>query len=754
MDQHHYNTFKHFFSTSLNPAQQQAVSTASGVLLVCAGAGSGKTRVITARIAHLILEYNIPSYAIVALTFTNKAAKEMKERIHTFLPKSIALPFVGTFHSYCLKLLKSNPHLLPYADFSLMDESDQEKIIRALLLKNGLQKKITPGNVLAFISRVKNQAVVSPEESNAWGQERIFQELYHAYELQKAEAHCFDFDDLLLKVLELFKKYPHFKEQFQRTVRHLLVDEYQDTNHVQHELLKEMARQLGIFTLDSLCVVGDEDQSIYSWRGATVSNIMHFNRDFPQTSLITIEQNYRSVQPILEAANHVINNNAYRNPKSLWSDKKADDRIRLITCSSSYQEADAVCLLLKHAHNSNTLNQYALLYRSHFQSRVLEEALIRHAIPYKIMGGIQFYDRQEIKDLLAYLRLVVNPFDRLAFARAVGCPPRGLGDKFQELFFSLWQDQPFSSFQDIAQQIISSYVSRSKQESLTNFLEVFKDLSAASDAGTALNSIVQRISYFSYLQDAYETEEARAKKDNVKELINAAQHFQEQHSEANVSTFLEEIALLQEHVHAKTQEHDYIRLMTLHAAKGLEFNTIILTGLEETILPSGHSLYNPEAVEEERRLLYVGITRARERLLITHARTRYTYGQMSDQQASRFLDELPQQHVQRQDASYWSSGHFSTYFKQWITYSTQASNLSSDTSFTDIIFKDIPEPFEPAVQLETKQNKWYKRQQVLHKLFGTGTIEQIEEKSEGKTYVTVRFQSGIKKIDAHFIETI
>ena len=400
--------FNDFFTHQLNPEQQSVVAPHKGILLVCAGAGSGKTRVITARMAHLMMNHNTRPHEIVALTFTNKAAREMKERIIKYVGEDSPLPYVGTFHSYCLRLLKSNAHLLPFATFSLIDDTDQEKLVKKLINEKGLSKKVTSKQVLAFISRIKNETTTDAEREAAWGHDHIMRDMYLLYEKHKAAAQCFDFDDLLLQALVLFQKNELFKQVFQNYVKHVLVDEYQDTNKVQHALLKAMTKNdNGDFALDSLCVVGDEDQSIYSWRGATVSNIINFHKDFPAAESITIERNYRSVQPILHIANEVIKNNHFRNPKKLYSGREASDRIRRLTCASSYQEGEALASLLKSAQKSKTcaLSDHAVLYRSHFLSRSLEEALIRHAIPYKIVGGIQFYDRLEIKDMLSVYAL-------------------------------------------------------------------------------------------------------------------------------------------------------------------------------------------------------------------------------------------------------------------------------------------------------------------------------------------------------------
>ncbi|MFA6065582.1 MAG: UvrD-helicase domain-containing protein [Candidatus Babeliaceae bacterium] len=737
------NKFNIFFSDSLNNEQQQVVSQASGVLLVHAGAGSGKTRVITARMTHLILNDGYDPASIIAVTFTNKAAREMKERIVSFLPHGSAIPFVGTFHSYCLRLLKSYNRFLSVPDFSILDHADQEKLIKNLLTRYGVHKKLTPKNVLYAISQLKNEAVtgvVMPLFADP-----LMKQIFMAYEQEKAHSHCYDFDDLLVETVKLFKTHPDFKRSYQQSIKHVLIDEYQDTNQVQHALLKEIAFDHDKkFVLDSLCVVGDEDQSIYSWRGATVANIINFKHDFPQAISVAIEQNYRSVQPILDAANVVIHNNMQRKNKKLWSHKKAHDRVRVLACTSGYQEAEAAALCAKSMRAKKiSLQSLAILYRSHYQSRALEEALIRNSIPYKIIGGIQFYERQEIKDLLAYMRLVVNPYDRVSLMRIINVPARGFGEKFQELLFSCWDNEPFLSFQGVIQRMIEQQlVTGARLDALKKFSEIFVGLSGADAATMVLERIINKIDYFSYLKDAHDPEDATTKTDNVKELVNAIQAMEERTPSLSLNDFLDEVALLQEHM-AQEDVHEYVRLMTLHGAKGLEFNTVILAGLEEGILPSSHSLMSPEGIEEERRLLYVGITRACERLLITHARYRYTYGSMTDQRPSRFLEEVEASDCKFNEALQWGSSQISYYFDQW---------LAQDNNRHDVgVASVVVESKIPSSNVQHVRPAWRAAQVVNHATFGIGVIQKIEQKTEGTVFLTVKFSNGTKKLDARFV---
>ncbi len=749
---HRFNTF---LQNNLNAAQREAVTHQTGSVLIVAGAGSGKTRVITTRITHLLLNHQALPATILALTFTNKAALEMKERIETFLERKHDLPFVGTFHSFCLRLLKQQSELLENPFFSILDEDDQHKILQSIIAKSGLQKKITAKQLAYQISQIKNQTI-DPQSHDLISLNPLIREVYHAYEQEKRASKCLDFDDLLLEVVKLFKKHESLKNDFQNQVRHILVDEYQDTNVVQHELLKQMALTSGKKTklaVDSLCAVGDEDQSIYSWRGATVSNIMNFTNDFLGTKIIKIEQNYRSVQPILDLANMVIEQNTNRNPKNLWSEKQGTDRIRLCAFLSEYQEAEAIAHCLKAAvAKKQKLNTIALLYRTHFQSRALEEALLKHSIPYKIIGGIQFYERKEIKDILAYLKLVVNPFDRPSLFRVINSPLRGLGNKFEELFHQTWNSNLFATFKDIAATLIETKeVTGTKKDALVDFVKLFESLQHTDKPSKAVEYFISATRYFSYLKESYDPEEAMSKIDNVKELLKAIDHLEAQKN-LTLADFLDEVALMQAQIQAESNEKDPVLLMTLHAAKGLEFDTVILAGLEEGLLPSSRSLTLEESIEEERRLFYVGITRAQERLLLTYSRYRYNYGTMTDQRPSRFIQDIPPGTVPTFDASYWNTLQMSQFFNGW------AKNPNNADLSVVPIRPSLGQDGSNHKKTETKSKLvpaiFKKNQPVSHQKFGIGIVEDIELRANGITYLQVKFKSGSKKLDASFLKTM
>lgn len=736
------SSFNKFLTTQLNEQQKKAVTQTNGSLLVIAGAGSGKTRVITARIAHLILNENISSSSIIALTFTNKAAQEMKERIAHFLGNNQHIPFVGTFHSYCLRLLKTHSHLLSQPFLSILDADDQQKLLSTIINRVGLSKKITAKQAQYQISHIKNQT----SEAFSDATNPLLEQIYQAYEAEKKASRCLDFDDLLLEGLALFKKNPDFRESFQQEIRHILVDEYQDTNVIQHDFLKNIAlNKKKKFNVDSICVVGDEDQSIYSWRGATVTNIIHFTKDFPDTSLIKIEQNYRSVQPILEIANHVIAHNKQRNPKTLWSDRKGSDRIRTITCLSEYQEGEAIAQFLRIATRQNKIESPAILYRAHYQSRALEEALIKHSIPYKIIGGVQFYERKEIKDIFAYLRLMVNPFDRASFFRVINCPARGLGEKFEQLFYTRWHQEPFLPFSAVAQKLLEEgLVAGTKKTSLKQFVQLFEKTSPHEKPSVVADHFLRATSYIDYLKNGFDPEDAQSRIENIKELMHALTHFESQGIDT-ITRLLDEVALMQEKQTAEQETSTPVLLMTLHAAKGLEFDTVILTGLEEGILPSSRSLHDPAALEEERRLFYVGITRAQERLLLSHCRFRYTFGSMSDQLSSRFLDEIPDTLAARSDCSYTNPTNLQQFFSDWLGVTGRSSSVQTFSTAISAK-KTVAEPAKTPEHFK-------KSQTVVHAKFGTGIVQSVEKKGD-ITIAEVKFKTGTKKIATQFLQTV
>ncbi len=814
----HKQAFDEFLKKNLNTPQKKAVKSQDPATLVIAGAGSGKTRVITARIANLILNQDADPSSIVALTFTNKAAGEMKERISSFLGPSQKVPFVGTFHSYCLLLLRRNSALLPFPEFSIIDSDDQVDIIRKIITKNALTKYTTASQACYQISTYKNNLLTKQAQDLV---PQFIREIHREYEIEKAAAHCLDFDDLLIQGLNLFSKNADFRKTFQRRVRHILVDEYQDTSVVQHQLLQYMALDAdNKFAIKSLCAVGDEDQSIYSWRGATVANMLSFQRDFSPVSVIKIEQNYRSVQPILDAANNVIENNRLRNPKNLWSEKEAKNRILVGHCRSSEQESAAIARFIqsfvkdknKKLDKKNKLSDVAILYRTHFQSRQIEEALIYHSIPYKIIGGLQFYERKEIKDLLAYMRIIANPFDKLSLFRAINCPARGLGPKFEQDVLDAWMQNPMLDFKQILK-LLKDSQPMGKQISIGDFLRVFDGLDSSMLPDKAIEKILKETDYLGYLRQNYDPKEAEAKIENVKEFLSSAQFFEKKvvstekkvvgtkvastlatsakvvnvalisspddplgdfsdtwaPTAPSLENYLYDIALLQEKL-AQNENSDKVQMMTLHAAKGLEFEAVIISGLDEGLLPGSKSLSTSEALEEERRLFYVGITRAQEYLLLFTASYRNSYGQIVEQVASRFLSEIPSKLVHKVDFEKMLGMQITETLESWfsgrvlpssvMTFSKPAASkptVSNPTGSKLAVSKNLVT--KPSVtkssSLDTGKlmGGWRSGLMVAHKKFGQGVIVKVEKNSED-FYLTVAFKCGQKKLLASYVSKV
>lgn len=777
----------------LNPEQHRAVTTQNPSVLVIAGAGSGKTRVITSRIAHLITTIGAHPSEIIALTFTNKAANEMKERISRLIPAYMQMPFVGTFHSYCLFLLRKYKRFTNMETFSIIDSDDQKALMKRLLEKFGAEKRITPTQLQYTLSCIKNQ---SNKQLYDHSMNNLVQQLNVEYEREKQKANVLDFDDLMVKILELFKNSVEFKKHFQLAVKHILIDEYQDTNTIQHALLKHMALdENGFQQAHSVCAVGDEDQSIYSWRGAQVENMRLFKEDFHSTEIIKIEQNYRSAEPILAAANHIISQNRSRTPKNLWSTKKASDRIMLATCATGYQEADLVTTALSNLPESITVGNVAILYRTHAQSRVLEEVLLRASIPYTIVGGIRFYERKEIKDLLSFLRLIANPLDRISLLRVINIPARGLGDKLQEVVLEEWDKNPNQRFTDLIKNMLSMRealgLSKSHERGLSEFLSIFEDVLSQTNICKLYEIIMERTDYLSYLAEEYEREEYRAKAENLRELYQAMAFFEKKYTEtpqtelqeSQLQSFLAEIALLQEKIADDAESANTLKLMTLHSAKGLEFDLVFITGLEETILPSSKSLEQREDIEEERRLFYVGITRAKEFLILSHALMRSTYGQRVTQEPSRFLHDLPEHLIVHSDISNMYQNEIARKINQFFGTTPAKNNSYSFGLDRDEVphfvkrterttapkgytvrSENLGLKTKPAIQSGlTQSNKsklstpplmtieyddespWKINQKVYHATFGNGSIVSVNRKNNDGTYLLTISFGGIKK---------
>lgn len=756
--------FNNFLEKELNQNQLEAVKHNKGSFLVIAGAGSGKTRVITARITNLILNHNIHPSEIIALTFTNKAAREMKERIKKFLPNETNLPFVGTFHSFCLLHLKKYKAFHKIENFTILDDDDQSKLIKMVLNKFALNKQYNAKQIQYQISTLKNNNLL--DGNLDFIQDKTLIEILNEYEKEKKNNKSLDFDDLLIEMVKLFKTNEKFKEHFQSNVKHILVDEYQDTNHVQHELLKQMglSKSSKEMVLDSICAVGDEDQSIYSWRGAIVDNINNFKKDFKNTKLIKIEQNYRSVNQILDIANHVIKNNKNRNEKKLWSEKQARNRIIRTTSFSGTKEAELVAKYVKFAQKKNKSESVAVLYRTHFQSRLIEEAFLREAINYKIVGGIQFYERKEIKDLLAYLKLIINPFDKVSFFRILNCPTRGLGQKTEDLIAQEWNSEPLLQFKEIIKKIGNeNKLPTKKIEVLNNFVSLFNKFSLEDNATYVIKEFIDNLDYLFYLKSEFEKKEAESRIENLNELIRAAQYFEDQ-TKGSVKDFLDEVALIQDQLNQVDEENIQVQMMTLHAAKGLEFDHVLIVGLEEGLLPSARSLESEESVEEERRLFYVGITRAKEYLLICNASFRSTYGQTDSQVRSRFVDEIPHHKIHEFNYTNYNEYELEDLFCKFLgiqsekLFKPSVMTFSQNSTKSSVKADNFKEILKNKINSSNPSEKivsdWKINHFAKHKIFGLGLIKNVEKKTTS-TIITVQFKgSGLKKIDSKFLEKV
>jgi len=634
----------------LNPGQREAVVHSEGPLLVVAGAGSGKTRVLTHRIAHLIREHGVSPFEILAITFTNKAAQEMRHRVGTLVGPVAEKMWVSTFHSACVRILRREGARLGYpSSFTIYDQADAVRLTGYVLRDLNVDpKRFPPRTVHATISAAKNENLGVDAYAARAGviYERRIAEVYREYQARLRRAGAMDFDDLLMVTVQLLSEHPEALEHYRRRFRHVLVDEFQDTNAVQNELVVQLAAEHR-----NVCVVGDSDQSVYAFRGADIRNILEFEEAFPDATVIVLEQNYRSTQTILDAANAVIANNMGRKPKELWTDEGDGHAIIRYHADDEGDEAQWVAHEISKLHDSgdHRWGDIAVFYRTNAQSRVLEEYLMRVGIPYKVIGGTRFYDRREIKDALAYLRAVVNPSDEVSVKRVLNVPKRGVGDSTVGRLDS-WAIAQGFTFMESLHRAEDAGVSGRAVKGIQGFVELIDGVIALVGDGPApvLEALLERSGYVAELQ-AEHSVEAEGRLENLAELIGAAREAE------SVDQFLEQVSLV-----ADTDELDgddsSVLLMSLHAAKGLEFPAVFVTGMEDGVFPHLRSLGEPVQLEEERRLAYVGITRARERLYLSHAWSRMLFGSTQYNPPSRFLDEIPQRLVTQFEGSRRGSG--------------------------------------------------------------------------------------------------
>ncbi|MGJ4850245.1 DNA helicase PcrA [Bacillota bacterium Meth-B3] len=631
----------------LNAEQREAVATTEGPLLVLAGAGSGKTRVLTYRIARLI-EQGVPAWKILAITFTNKAAREMVSRVESLCAGAAADAWVMTFHACCARILRKDIEKLGYKrSFTIYDDDDQMTVIKALLKEQNLDDKLyPPRQIKSAISDAKNR-LLSPSEWLAEAAQDDFKakkiaEVYKAYEKRLAASNALDFDDLLVKTLVLFTEHPPVLEYYRHRFDYVLVDEYQDTNPAQYELVKLIVGQKR-----NLCVVGDDDQSIYGWRGADIRIILGFEKDYPDAKVVKLEQNYRSTGNILNAANQVIAHNRGRKEKALWTDSDDGERIRRYEAQDERDEAAWVCGELNRLKREGIdPGACAVLYRANAQSRVIEEALVRTGVPYRVYGGLKFYDRKEVKDLIAYLRAVFNPDDQVSLRRIINEPRRGIGDATVEILADFAARDQIPLFVAVIDhgQIELSGRARAAVKQFAELLNKLTELRFEQGPSEFLKSVIELTGY-QRQYEAVKSDENTARVQNIQELIGALEQYEQQNPDGGLEGFLENVALVTD-LDSMEEGAKALTLMTMHAAKGLEFPCVFVVGLEDGLFPTTRALFDEDKLEEERRLMYVALTRAMRRLYLSSARSRMLFGNRQAGPPSRFLDEIPQRLIE------------------------------------------------------------------------------------------------------------
>jgi len=634
---------------SLNPVQAEAVLHTEGPVLIVAGAGSGKTRALTHRIAYLIREHGVNPYAILAITFTNKAAREMAERVEGLLGQRIAKGmWILTFHSACARILRrEHDHLGLPTSFTIYDDGDTERLITSVLKDQNLDiKRYPPRAMAAAIGKAKDNVLSAQEFEQLAGNfyEQTIAKVYVEYERRKRAAGALDFDDLITETVRLFRDHPQVLEHYQEWFRYVLVDEYQDTNRAQYQLVNLLAAKYR-----NVCVVGDADQGVYSWRGATIQNLLDFERDYPDAEVFLMEQNYRSTSTILAVANALIEHNVQRKPKSLWTETAEGELAVRFRADDEHEEA---LFVAEETHRlvedeNHRYADVAVFYRTNAQSRVLEDVFMRAGIPYRVVGGVRFYQRKEIKDVLAYLKLLINPQDVISARRVVNTPKRGVGDA------TVASLEGYAAFEEIAfleacRQVdrIPELAARAKG-AVSGFVGVMDRLQEALDSGARPQRMVEAAATESgYLLEleAERTVEAEGRIENIRELGGVAAEFEQRSPDGSLSDFLEQLSLVSEQ-DEYDEESGSVTLMTLHNAKGLEFPVVYIIGLEDGVFPHYRSMGDPAQLEEERRLMYVGVTRARERLYLTYAWSRTLFGSTSYSPPSRFLGEIPSELV-------------------------------------------------------------------------------------------------------------
>ncbi|MEO4024499.1 DNA helicase PcrA [Enterococcus faecium] len=728
----------------MNPRQKEAVLHTDGPLMLMAGAGSGKTRVLTHRIAYLIEEKEVNPWNILAITFTNKAAKEMKERVNAILASGGEDVWVSTFHSMCVRILRRDVDFIGYnRNFTIIDSSEQLTLMKRILKELNIDpKKYDPRSILGTISQAKNSLQTPQDFAKMQGSyyEEIAAKCYAAYQKELQYNQCMDFDDLIMNTIRLFEEHPDSLTYYQNKFHYIHVDEYQDTNHAQYTLVNLLA---GRFR--NLCVVGDADQSIYGWRGADMQNILDFEKDYPDAAVILLEQNYRSTKNILSAANQVIENNSNRKPKNLWTENKEGNKITYYRADNERDETRFIVDRMQEEIRSNHRNygDFAILYRTNAQSRVMEETLLKANIPYKMVGGHKFYDRKEIKDILAYLNVLANPQDSISFERIVNSPKRGIGPGSIEKLrsFASLHEWPLL---EAAQNVDLANIGGKAGQQLGAFGEMIQEVTQMIPYLTVTELTKEVLDRSGYLEDLkiQNTLEAQARIENLEEFLTVTQEFDKQFEQQNeedadapeekLTVFLNDLALVSD-IDNLEEDASQVTLMTLHAAKGLEFPVVFLIGLEEGVFPLSRALMEESELEEERRLAYVGITRAEEALYLTNAFSRTLYGRTQYNRPSRFVEEIDQELLEIEGMR--PTPKKTPVFAKKTAYSYKQPE-------TAVV------PSKSATGGEN--NSWKPGDKVKHKKWGLGTVVRVSGTSKDLELDVAFPSQGVKRLLAAF----
>ena len=720
----------------LNERQAEAVLHKNGPLLVLAGAGSGKTRVLTTSIANLIENEGINPRNILAITFTNKAANEMKDRVASLLNMDVSHLWIGTFHSICARILRMNIEKIGYSsNFTIYDTNDQRTLLKEIINDLGYKDNISVRDAQNLISSLKNKSI-NPSEflkiDGYYRNQNEYYEIYRLYEKRKYEYNSLDFDDLIEKVLELFKKDQQVLEYYQKKFEYVFVDEYQDTNASQYELIKYFGGYH-----KNVIVVGDADQSIYSFRGADISNILNFEKDFEDAKVIKLEQNYRSTLNILNTANSLIENNIERKDKNLWTDNDTGDEVIYKNTSVESEESKFVVDEIKSLINSGySYNDIAILYRTNAQSRSFEETLMKNLIDYKVIGGLKFYDRKEIKDLVSYLKIIVNPKDDVALKRIINEPKRGIGQKSVEQMSSIASENDIAMLELITNpgydHLLSDRLKKLAYKFYNPLREIFEN-ALDYTITDLIKEVLDKSGYLKKLEASYSVED-RARIDNINEFISAASEYEENNPDDSIYDYLENLSLISD-LEKTEDKDDSVVLMTMHAAKGLEFPIVFVVGLDEGLFPGKRSI-DEGNVEEERRLFYVAITRAREKLYLTSSEVRRAYGKPIYYKTSRFMDEI------RSNIKELENKSFATFNSRSFERASNEDYMREKTrqSVLDTKLK----------KRENSDETYQVGDKVVHSKWGQGMIVQIKESEDGNELVVAFDKKGLKKLNQDY----